>query len=77
MLGVGSNVDDGRLVAAIVMTFYFLLPNLDLVLLLLVCACTQWWLVVADLCLHFQVSMTIQTLENILLKVFYYKIFYL
>ena len=56
--------------------FIFLLPNLDLVLLLVVCACTRWWLVVANLCLHFQVSRTIQTLKNVLLKIFYCKIFY-
>ena len=31
---------------------------------------------VANLCLHFQVSRTIQTLENVLLKIFYCKIFY-
>ena len=44
------------LVATVVMVFFSpLLPDLDLVQLVVVCACIWWWLVVADFCLHFQV----------------------
>ena len=75
-LGFASNNNDGFFSLS-----FFLIWNLDLVPLVVVCAYIRcwfmlaWWLVVADLFLDFQEFRTIQTLENVLLKMFYWKYF--